>query len=169
MVRMDETNLMILQLLQKNARTSMTELAQAVGRSESTVRERVVALELAGLLKGYRAEIDWDQAGLPAVAVIQARCDLQRVPEVAKQLAAIPNVTRALLLTGNKPIFALLRVRDIDHLQQLLRERFANGELRDIETHIALDSLVDRRTPPLRESVLKGEEQRTTLTATTSI
>jgi Lrp/AsnC family leucine-responsive transcriptional regulator len=153
MARMDETNLHIIQLLQKNARMSMAELAQAVGRSESTVRERVGSLELKGLLKGYQAQVDWDQAGLPALAVIQARCDMSRVQEVAKQLAAIPNVTRALLLTGSKPILAMLRVRDIEHLQSLLKERFAAGELNDVEIQITLESLVDRRPPSLRDPI----------------
>src|SRR5438067_16662 len=86
MTRMDETNLRILQLLQKNARMSLTDLAQAVGRSESTVRERVTALELGGFLKGYEARVDWDQAGLPALAIMHARCDMNRIAEVAKQL-----------------------------------------------------------------------------------
>ncbi|MFA5945004.1 MAG: Lrp/AsnC family transcriptional regulator [Candidatus Thermoplasmatota archaeon] len=152
MAGMDETNVKILQLLQKNARMTMTDLAQAVGRSESTVRERVESLELKGLLKGYQAQVDWDQAGLPALAVIQARCDMSRIQEVSQQLAAIPNVTRALLLTGPKPILAMLRVRDIQHLQSLLKERFAAGELSDIETQITLESLVDRRPPSLHES-----------------
>lgn len=149
MTRMDETNLRILQLLQRNARMSLTDLAQAVGRSESTVRERVTALELGGFLKGYEARVDWDQAGLPALAVMHARCDMNRIADVAKQLAAIPNVTRALLLTGPKPILVMMRVRDLHHLQSILKARIAPGDLTDIEVQISLESLVDRRPPSL--------------------
>lgn len=158
MARMDETNVQILQLLQRNGRMSMTDLAHAVGRSESTVRERVMALELGGLLKGYQAQVNWDEAGLPALAIIRARCEISKVQEVAAHLASIPNVTRAILLTGPRPIFAMMRVKDIQHLQQILRSRFAQGELQDLEVELAIQSLVDRRPPSL---VLPDEPTRT--------
>lgn len=148
---MDETNLRILELLQKNARMSLTDLAQAVGRAESTVRERMTALELAGFLQGYEARVDWGQAGLPALAIVHARCEISRVAEVARQLAAIPNVTRALLITGSKPILVMLRVRDLDQLQQILKSRIGPGDLTDVEVEIVLESLVDRRPPSIHE------------------
>lgn len=164
MVRIDDTNLRLLQLLQRNGRMTMTELATTVGRSESTVRERVTALELAGFLQGYQARVDWTAVGLPASAVIRARCDLGRVPQVAKELAAIPHVTRAMLLTGPKPVLAILRVRDIQHLHSILRERLANGLLTDIEAEVAMDSLVETRPPTVgdvavadpREGIVTG-------------
>ncbi|MCA1818520.1 MAG: Lrp/AsnC family transcriptional regulator [Thermoplasmatota archaeon] len=154
MVRIDDTNLKLLQLLQRNGRMTMTELAGAVGRSESTVRERVTALELAGFLQGYQARVDWSAVGLPASAVIRARCDINRIPEVAKQLANIPHVTRAMLLTGPKPVMAILRVRDIQHLHSILRERLANGILSDIEAEVAMESLVETRPPAVGENIV---------------
>lgn len=154
MVRIDDTNLRLLQLLQRNGRMTMTELATSVGRSESTVRERVTALELAGFLQGYQARVDWAAVGLPASAVIRARCDLGRVPQVAKELASIPHVTRAMLLTGPKPVLAILRVRDIQHLHSILRERLANGLLTDIEAEVAMDSLVESRPPTVGEAAI---------------
>jgi Lrp/AsnC family transcriptional regulator, leucine-responsive regulatory protein len=147
MVRIDEVNLQILKLLQGNGRMSHAELAQRVGRSESTVRERVAAMETAGLLQGYQARVDWGKAGLPAHAVIRARCDFDKVTAVAKAFAAMPHCTRALLLTGPKPILAILRVRDIQHLHSLLRESIAAAHLRDVEADIALESLVENRPP----------------------
>jgi Lrp/AsnC family transcriptional regulator, leucine-responsive regulatory protein len=154
MVRIDDTNLKLLQLLQRNGRMTMTELAGAVGRSESTVRERVTALELAGFLQGYQARVDWAAVGLPASAVIRARCDISKIQEVAKQLANIPHVTRAMLLTGPKPVMAILRVRDIQHLHSILRERLANGLLTDIEAEVAMESLVETRPPAVGDNIL---------------
>ena len=147
MVRMDETNLQILQLLQNNARMTVTDVAKAVHRSESTVRERIGSLERAGVLLRYEARVDWAQAGLPATAVLRARCDLGQLPEVAKQLAAIPNVIRALLMTGPKPIFVMMRVRDLQQLHAILREHVAPGALTEVDAEIALESLVERRPP----------------------
>ena len=147
MVRVDEVNLQILKLLQSNGRMSLTELAQHVGRSESTVRERVSSLELGGLLQGYEARVDWGKAGLPAHAVIRASCDFNRITEVARALTALPHCTRALVLTGPKPILAILRVRDVQHLHSILRESISTAGLTDVEADIALESLVDQRPP----------------------
>lgn len=147
MVRVDEVNLQILKLLQTNGRMSHAELATRVGRSESTVRERVASMELGGLLQGYEAKVDWSKAGLPAHAVIRARCDYDKITEVAKALTALPHCTRALLLTGPKPILAILRVRDLQHLHSILRESIAIASLKDVEADIALESLVDQRPP----------------------
>jgi Lrp/AsnC family transcriptional regulator, leucine-responsive regulatory protein len=145
--RVDEINLEILKQLQANGRMTIAELAQLVGRSESTVRERVTSLELAGILQGYEAKVDWAKAGLPAHAVVRAGCDLARIPQVARALRAVPHCTRALFLTGPKPILAILRVRDIQHLHSLLRDLGAVVGLTDVEADIALECLVDQRPP----------------------
>ena len=147
MVRIDEVNLRILQLLQRNARMTVAEMAQTLGRSESTIRERINALELDGFLTGYQARVDWGRAGLPAVAVIRGSCDLNRVTEVARLLAAMPTVTQSLLLTGPRPIMAVLSVRDIQHLHSILVEHIAVGPLTNVEAEMALETLVEPRPP----------------------
>lgn len=149
MVRLDDTNLRILQLLQQNARMTTAEMARAVNRSESTVRERLQSLETTGALRGYEARVDWNELGLATLVVIQARCPLNRLQAVADQLAAIPNLTRAMLLTGPKPIFAMFRVRDLAQLQSILKDRIASGDLTDVETQVVIEELVDRRPPVL--------------------
>jgi DNA-binding Lrp family transcriptional regulator len=147
MVRLDEMNLRILQLLQQNARMTVAEMSTKLGRSESTVRERINALELDGFLLGYEAKVDWGRAGLPAVAVIRGSCDLAKVTEVARQLNAMPHVTQALLLTGPRSIMAILAVRDIQHLHSLLVEHVALGPLTNVEAELALETLIEQRSP----------------------
>lgn len=148
MPRMDETNLRLLDLLQKNGRASIAELALAVNRSESTVRERLTALELGGFVQGYQARVDWGLMGLPARAVVRARCDSNQIAVVAQKLAAIPNVIRAVLLTGPRPILAILWVRDLQHLHTLLRDRLGTF-LTDVEAEVTLETLVEDRFPSL--------------------
>jgi Lrp/AsnC family transcriptional regulator, leucine-responsive regulatory protein len=147
MVRLDEVNLRILQLLQHNARMTVAEMAQRLGRSESTIRERIQALEGDGFLQGYQARVDWGRVGLPAVAVIRGSCELSKVSEVARQLSAMPHVTQALLLTGPRPIMAILAVRDVQHLHSLLVEHISVGPLTNVEAELALETIIDSRPP----------------------
>lgn len=147
MARIDDVNLQILRMLQANGRMSLSDLAQAVGRSESSTRERVSSLEMDGFVLGYQARIDWSRVGLPAHAVIRARCDMARSLELAAKLNRMPHVTGAFLLTGSKPVLITMRVRDMAHLHSILREELAQGALQDIEAEVALESIVEQRPP----------------------
>ena len=149
LARIDDVNLRLLHLLQENGRISLAELAQKVGRSETTVRERVSALELDGLVLGYQAHVDWARIGLPAHAILRGRCSADKVTQLAARLRRMPHVTGAYFLTGPKPVFAMLRVRDMQHLHSILREELAGGELTDIEAEVTLETLVEERPPNL--------------------
>lgn len=61
---LDETDRGILYLLQQNAReTTAAEIAEAVGVSAGTVRNRIDRLEEQGVLEGYIPDIDYETAG----------------------------------------------------------------------------------------------------------
>lgn len=145
----DETNLRLLHLLQKNGRATIAELARELGRSESVIRDRLANLEAQGIVKGYRADIDWGRAGLPAHVMVQAKCPLDQVEFVRQQLSRIPNVTSADLVTGSKPVVAHLQVRDVEHLRDVLHDHFASAGLLDTEASIVIDRLVHHRAPEI--------------------
>jgi DNA-binding Lrp family transcriptional regulator len=149
MVHLDNTNLRLVELLQAEARTSVIDLARAVDRAESTVRERIAGLERDGVLRGYRALVDPEKLGLRARAVVRADCDRRRVPEVAKRLAAIPNVVSATLSTGARPLTIEILAESMPRLEQVLEERIAPLELEDVEVDLVLRHLVEPRPPAL--------------------
>ena len=55
---LDETNVRLLAELQEDARMSLAELGRRVGLSAPAVAERMRRLEQAGVITGYRVEID---------------------------------------------------------------------------------------------------------------
>lgn len=151
--RLDETNLQLLLLLQRNGRMSVADLARAVGRSESVVRERVASMELDGLLKGYEARVDWGRVGLPRQAILRARAT-KPLAEVGTRLAAIPHVTQVLHVTGAKPLLVHLRVRDVAHLAKVIAERLEPAGLTDLDVEVAMESLLPSRPPALLRDLL---------------
>ena len=58
MIRSDDTDATILDLLQENARISQADVARAVGLAPSAVLERIRKLEGRGVIKGYAALLD---------------------------------------------------------------------------------------------------------------
>lgn len=148
MAQLDATNLRLLALLQEDARASVTDLARAVDRAESTVRERLAALERDGVLLGYRALIDPAKLGFQIRAIARAGCDRRSVPEVARRLAAIPYVVRVDMVSGPKPLLVELVADSLTRLERVLEERLAPLELEGLELDIVLRPLVPPRPPP---------------------
>ena len=64
-IGVEETNRTIVALLARDGRMSFTELAKRTGLSVSAAQQRVRRLERSGVIKGYVAVIDPDDAGLP--------------------------------------------------------------------------------------------------------
>jgi Lrp/AsnC family leucine-responsive transcriptional regulator len=71
METLDKFDLAILSELQTDARLTNAELAQRVGLSAAPCWRRVRALEEAGFIKGYRAEIDRHKIGLGVLAFVR--------------------------------------------------------------------------------------------------
>lgn len=61
--RLDQRDIAILAILSREGRIAKTELAARVNLSPTPCWERMQRLEKAGLIRGYRAEIDLDGIG----------------------------------------------------------------------------------------------------------
>ena len=67
---MDTADLRILDLLQRNARTTQSEIAREVGLSQPAVADRIHKLEERGVLQGYFARVDAAELGVDITAFI---------------------------------------------------------------------------------------------------
>jgi Lrp/AsnC family transcriptional regulator for asnA, asnC and gidA len=118
---LDATDLELLRLLAIDARLSQRELARRVTMSAPAVAERIARLERAGVIRGYRAEIDRDKLGFGLVAIIGIEA-VQGSEQAAllKSLRAMPEVEDVHLITGPRDLLVRVRVRDHAHLKEWL-------------------------------------------------
>lgn len=108
----------ILALLQKDARISMAELGRSVHLSQPAVTERVRKLELGGVIRGYRAEVDLSRLGYGIRAIIRvARAEYARVVRLIEQT---PEVIKALNVTGEDSWVLEIAVIDVAHLDAVV-------------------------------------------------
>jgi Lrp/AsnC family transcriptional regulator, leucine-responsive regulatory protein len=70
---MDDIDRSITRLLLANGRVSQEQLAREVHLSRPAVHERIKHLEEAGVLRGYKALVDWDALGLTMASFIWVR------------------------------------------------------------------------------------------------
>jgi Lrp/AsnC family leucine-responsive transcriptional regulator len=143
---LDEVNLRLLGALRADGRVGMAELGRRIGMSAPAVAERVQRLERAGVITGYRAELDPAALGFPVSAVVRIRPapgQLQRVREIA---AETPEVGECYRITGEDCYLMRLHLRSIDELEEVL-DRFTPHGL--TTTSIVHSTPVPRRGPPL--------------------
>ncbi|HKQ43539.1 MAG TPA: Lrp/AsnC family transcriptional regulator, partial [Pseudonocardia sp.] len=112
----DKTDRAILTILQREGRLPNVELAERVALSPSSCLRRTKALEAAGLIAGYRAELDRQRLGLGLTVFISLRVQqhsraTSRTIEDA--LTAIPAVVACYVVSGEADFLVEAVVHDL--------------------------------------------------------
>ena len=140
---LDETGWHILQALQENARLSFSELGQRVGLSSPAVAERVRRMEDAGIITGYRAEINTAKIGYPITAIIRmSTLPGERCTRFTASVEEIPEVLECYRVTGGDALVLKVMASSVVHLESLIDRLSAHGQL---TTSIVLSTPVSER------------------------
>jgi Lrp/AsnC family leucine-responsive transcriptional regulator len=147
---LDDRNQKLLAALLKNPRGSVTDLARKVGLSAPATRERMLRLEEAGIIKGWRVELDPKALGFPIAILIRVRPMPGQLPKIAKLAQSLPQVTECLRITGEDCFLMRAHLRALDELDGLLDRFLAYGQT---TTSIVQSSPVASRSLPLPNAV----------------
>jgi Lrp/AsnC family leucine-responsive transcriptional regulator len=120
---LDDLNLRILDELAADPRLRTTELARRLGVSTPTVRERVTRLEEAGVIRGYRLDIDPAALGRPVAAWVRIQPGPGQVLRIAELARNTPEVVECHRISGEDCFLMRVQVPAIDKLEDLL-DRF---------------------------------------------
>lgn len=142
----DSRNQKLLAALLKNPRASVTELARRVGLSAPATRERLLRLEEAGVIKGWRVELDPKALGFPIAILIRVRPMPGQLPKIAKLAQSLPQVTECYRITGEDCFQMRAHLRSLDELDGMLDRFLAYGQT---TTSIVQSSPVPLRSLPL--------------------
>lgn len=119
---MDDRDKLILAALQENARATLGELAARVRLSASSVHERVRKLEQAGIIKGYRAEIDPEAIGLFVTALVSVMpLDPKQPDDLPDRVLEFAEVEDCHSVAGDENYILKVRTRTTSDLEDLLR------------------------------------------------
>ncbi|QQS40951.1 MAG: Lrp/AsnC family transcriptional regulator [Acidobacteriota bacterium] len=139
---LDEIDWKLLKVLQEDARTSYAEMGRRVGLTTPAVIERVHKLEDAGVITGYRVELDLSKVGLPVTGFIRMSItgvDYSHIVEVAKNSPEVLECHRG---TGGDSFIMKVALESVEHLQTLIDKLTPYGIT---TTSLVLSSPVKRR------------------------
>ena len=100
----DDVDRAILYALQEDARNmSSGDIAERTGTSDSTVRKRIQQLESDGIIKGYSADVDFQQSGYPLRMLLFCTASIAERGDLMPEILAIDGVVSVQeLVTGEQ-------------------------------------------------------------------
>lgn len=143
---LDDIDLKIIQLLQKDAQMPYTEIAKRVFVSSGTVHVRMRKMKELGIVKNATLRVDYKKLGYNLTAFLGIFLDKSSVyDDVLNQLEQIPEIIKLNYTTGNYSMFAEVLCKDTTHLREILHDKIQkiNGISRT-ETTISLNADLDR-------------------------
>jgi Lrp/AsnC family transcriptional regulator, leucine-responsive regulatory protein len=149
---LDEINWELLQVLQEDARLSYSELGRRVGLSSPAVIERIRRLEEAGVITGYRAEVNLEKLGLPIIAFMRIVSAPGQCSKVGLTFGQFPEVLECHHVTGSDDFILKIAVASVAHLEELID----NIPYHEVTTMIVLSSPVTRRSIQHRDQTSKA-------------
>ena len=145
---LDRIDLSILRALQNNARITHTALASEIGLSVTPCKERVRALEAAGIIQRYETKINPSALNLGLLVFVEitlTRTSSDIFDAFKNAVIQLPQVLECHLVSGNFDYLIKARVADMRAYRELLGE-----------TLLTLPGVSDSRTYVVMEDVKEG-------------
>jgi Lrp/AsnC family leucine-responsive transcriptional regulator len=100
----DDVDKAILHALQEDARNmSSGDIAERTGTSDSTVRKRIQRLEDEEIIKGYSADVDYQQSGYPLRMLLFCTASIHERGDLISEILALDGVVSVQeLVTGEQ-------------------------------------------------------------------
>ncbi len=136
---LDKMNTRIVNLLQRNAKLTVADIAREIHRAESTVRERIYAMERAGIIQGYSAIVDKSALGYNAEALVFCNIPTERMEATLAKLEALKNVTGIYLISGDRRVVLRVAARDNRSLREFVHRKIIPVGVTDVDTRILMD------------------------------
>lgn len=147
-MKMDEIDKKIIETLSLDGKQSAQQVAEHVGASSASCWRRIKALEDAGVIKGYHADIDHTALGLELTAFAQVtlnRHNKDNNKRFERDVVTLPEVVTCHSVTGQSDYILQVRVRNVRDYEELLNDRiFQLPGVQQVFSTIALKTVKSR-------------------------
>ncbi len=154
----------ILKLIGKNAKMTAADIAVVLGVKEEEIRAEIAAMEEEGIIRGYKAVIDWDKVGSNYVSAI---IELKVTPktgygfeEVAERVSRYPEVESVFLMSGTYDLSVVVKGKTFQEVAMFVAKELSTlDSVTSTATHFVLrrykelDVPLGGRDPDERERV----------------
>jgi Lrp/AsnC family leucine-responsive transcriptional regulator len=142
---LDEVDKAILSELASNARIPAKTLARQIRCHPNTMLQRLKKLETTGIIKKYTAQIDYGKVGYDLHVLFMAKVRKGRAGDLEqlKDLVAIKEIESLYATTGIWDLMGILRVKNREHLLEVLQKIGRNQIITKTASHLVLFTYKD--------------------------
>ena len=130
----------ILRALREDARRSNRQLARELGVAATTVGNRLADLEKSGVVRGYRADVDYAKLGLGLVAVTRIKARGEALPAIVRSLTSHPSLTHVYEITGEFDVMVIGRFANESEMNREIKSMLSMPGIEGTNTSIVLDA-----------------------------
>ncbi|MHB9131722.1 MAG: Lrp/AsnC family transcriptional regulator [Armatimonadota bacterium] len=134
----------ILRMLESDGRLTVEQLAERSGRSVDEVREIIATAEAKGIIRKYKAVIDWERVEDTDLtfAFIEVKVSPQRdfgFDVIAERIMRFPEVRSLYLLSGSYDLHAVVQGKDLREIANFVTTKLSTlDNVLSTTTHFVL-------------------------------
>ncbi len=142
-ISLDEVDMKILELLQKNCRTPLAQIAKELGVPKSTIHYRIKKLESEEIVKGYYAKVDATKLGKDYMTItfVRAKFGPRYHEKIGKMLSQIPGVCAVYFILGENDFLVLTMSNNREEFMKKLEKMYDMPELERTSTLVVLKTI----------------------------
>ncbi len=110
----------LLQLLQADARASVSALARQLGVSRATVQEHMARLERTHVIQGYTIRYHPEHAQRQVCAQVMISVHAKQATSIVRHIEAIPEVEQLQTISGSYDLLAFVRTGSTQALDAVI-------------------------------------------------
>jgi DNA-binding Lrp family transcriptional regulator len=137
--KIDDVDLRILSLLQKDCRLSFNKIARKLGISVGTAFNHVKSLEKKGIIKGYTAIADSSKLGYSLTAIIMIQAEGTHLTDIENEIAKTANVVAVYDITGDYDATVIAKFKDRANLNAFIKNLLTLPHIKRTVTNVALN------------------------------
>jgi DNA-binding Lrp family transcriptional regulator len=138
---MDDLDRQILDILRRDARTPYTEIAEQVGTSEGTVRNRVERLLDDGIIE--RFTVSTRTGNIKAMIEVSVKVNVHTT-EISETIAEWDQVDFVWQVSGEEDVVLVVDATDTQAVNQLITRAREMDEVENTKTRLILDERLGR-------------------------
>ncbi|MDO5510663.1 MAG: Lrp/AsnC family transcriptional regulator [Weeksellaceae bacterium] len=127
-MKLDETDVKILNQLTANSKQSVKELAKKVNLSPTPVHERIKKMENAGVITNYKAVIDHEKLGLKLVVYLQLKFTMHNqaiFKEFSEYVQTLEEVKEVHFIAGEYDVLMKVLLSDMSHYNDFILNKIS--------------------------------------------
>ena len=152
-MELDNFDLLILEILQRNNMTPQRTIAEAVNLSPAAVQRRIKRMEEEGVIHANIAVIDPERVGRPLTLVVGVTVEseqVQLIDAAKKAFLAAKEVQQCYYVTGDADFILIVTVETMEEYEILTRRLFFdNPNVKRFQTFVTMDRVKVGLTVPI--------------------